>query len=63
VRPAGLFWAAREAAVIVLVAALASCATVERHVTVWQVDDPGGVYPAGPMSGDPAYFVGWRLFR
>jgi hypothetical protein len=47
----------------VLVAALASCATVERHVTVWQVDDPGGVYPAGPMSGDPAYFVGWRLFR
>jgi hypothetical protein len=51
------------AAATVLLVALASCATVERHVTVYQTEDRGGIYPAGPISGEPAYHVGWRLFR
>ncbi|MFO1157235.1 MAG: hypothetical protein U1E60_00190 [Reyranellaceae bacterium] len=46
-----------------LVVALAGCATMERHVTVWQAADPGGVYPSGPLSGEPAYFVGWHVYH
>jgi len=47
-----------------LVCALAAgCATVDRHVTVYQTDDRGGLYPAGPLSGEPAYHVGWRIYR
>jgi hypothetical protein len=63
VRVPGLFrvWAAGLLALAVLAAA--GCARVERHVVVWRADDPGGVYPSGPLNGDPAYFVGWRVAR
>ncbi|MGD9884299.1 MAG: hypothetical protein AB7F22_29295 [Reyranella sp.] len=46
-----------------LVAVLSSCARVDRHVTVYQTDDRGGLYPAGPLSGEPTYHVGWRIYR
>lgn len=61
--PVRLVRVTRSLRAMALLVALAGCATVERHVTVYQQDDRGGLYPAGPMSGEPAYFVGWRLYR
>ena len=42
---------------------LTACAKVARHITVYQTDDRGGLYPAGTISGEPTYHVGWRIFR
>ena len=62
-RAASLARLARSAGVGVLVTAITGCATVNRHVTVYQSDDRGGLYPAGPISGEPSYHVGWRIYR
>jgi hypothetical protein len=42
---------------------LAGCAG--NQFNAYRKDAPGGVYPAGEMSGEPAYYVGWRhrLYR
>lgn len=38
---------------------LAACVTVGRP-TGYSREAPAGVYPAGELSGPPAYFVGWK---
>lgn len=48
---------------VLVTVSLAGCAKVDRHVTVYQTDDRGGLYPAGPISGEPTYHVGWRIPR
>ena len=40
------------------VAVLAGCDA--QGITAWRKDDPGGIYPAGEMSGEPTYGIGWR---
>jgi len=64
VKATGVIRHARAAGVGAIVAVLITgCAKVDRHVTVYQTDDRGGLYPAGAISGEPTYHVGWRIFR
>ncbi|GEP52874.1 hypothetical protein [Reyranella soli] len=60
VKPALL---ARWACLGALVTVLAGCEG--EGITAWRKDDPGGIYPAGEMSGEPAFGIGWRhrLYR
>ena len=30
------------------------------NVTAWRKDDPGGLYPAGEISGEPTFGIGWH---
>lgn len=63
-RATGVIRLARAAGMGAIVAVfLTGCAKVDRHVTVYQTDDRGGLYPAGTISGEPTYHVGWRIFR
>jgi hypothetical protein len=48
---------ARWACLGALVTTLIGCSN---NVTAWRKDDPGGLYPAGEMSGEPTFGVGWR---
>ena len=48
---------ARWACLGALVTVLVGCGD---NVTAWRKDDPGGLYPAGEMSGEPTFGVGWR---
>ena len=54
---------ARWACLGVFVTILVGCA--DRGITAWRKDDPGGVYPAGEMSGEPTFGIGYRhrLYR
>ena len=40
-----------------LVTALVGCSD---NVTAWRKDNSGGLYPAGEISGEPTFGVGWR---
>ncbi|WP_395713332.1 hypothetical protein [Reyranella sp.] len=63
-RATGLVRRARAAGVGAIAAALLTgCSKIDRHVTVYQTDDRGGLYPADTSSGEPTYHVGWRIFR
>jgi hypothetical protein len=48
---------ARWACVGALVTALAGCGD---NVTAWRKDNSGGLYPAGEISGEPTFGIGWR---
>jgi len=43
---------------LLCLALLAACISVP---TAYTHADPGGVWPAGELSGAPTYFVGWRV--
>jgi len=48
---------ARWACLGALVTVLVGCSD---NVTAWRKDDPGGLYPAGEISGEPTFGIGWR---
>jgi len=48
---------ARWACLGALVTALVGCSD---NVTAWRKDNSGGLYPAGEISGEPTFGVGWR---
>lgn len=54
---------ARWACLGVFVTVLVGCA--DRGITAWRKDDSGGIYPAGEMSGEPTFGIGYRhrLYR
>jgi hypothetical protein len=54
VKPARL---ARWACLGALVTALVGCSD---SVTAWRKENSGGLYPAGDISGEPTFGVGWR---
>lgn len=55
--PANLARLARWACLGVLVTVLVGCSN---NVTAWRKDDSGGLYPAGEISGEPTFGIGWR---
>ena len=55
--PANPARVARWACLGALVTVLVGCSD---NVTAWRKDDPGGLYPAGEISGEPTFGVGWR---
>jgi hypothetical protein len=48
---------ARWACLGALVTVLIGCSD---NVTAWRKDDTGGLYPAGEISGEPTFGIGWR---
>ena len=48
---------ARWACLGALVTVLVGCSD---NVTAWRKDNSGGLYPAGEISGEPTFGVGWR---
>jgi hypothetical protein len=48
---------ARWACLGALATILAGCGD---NVTAWRKDNSGGLYPAGEISGEPTFGIGWR---
>ena len=48
---------ARWACLGALATVLAGCGD---NVTAWRKDNSGGLYPAGDISGEPTFGIGWR---
>ena len=55
--PANSARLARWACLGALVTVLVGCSD---NVTAWRKDDSGGLYPAGEISGEPTFGIGWR---
>src|SRR6266404_4355107 len=52
-------WPRRLSKLIGVLAGLTVALPLAGCLTAYTREAPGGVYPEGPLSGPPSYYVGW----